>query len=117
VHAKEDCAPEADVLRGLSARANMEWMDLSTKIIAPEMINQTRAEDARKLKVIRIGVGETGPMFPSRRSPISSAQSCPSSRSSFSPIISPSSSGAVSVSKRALRSFDFIRVPALKHMP
>jgi len=38
----------------------MEWVDLSTKIIAPEVINQIRAEDARRFKVMPVGLGETG---------------------------------------------------------
>ena len=60
MQAKEDYVPEADVSRGLAAQAGMEWVDLSTKIIPPEVINQIRAEDARRFKVIPVGFGETG---------------------------------------------------------
>jgi general secretion pathway protein E/type IV pilus assembly protein PilB len=38
----------------------MDWLDLSTKIIPPEVINQIRAEDARRFKIIPVGVGENG---------------------------------------------------------
>jgi hypothetical protein len=60
VQTKEDYVPEADVSRGLAAQAGMEWMDLSTKVIPPEVINQIRGEDARRFKVIPVGLGETG---------------------------------------------------------
>jgi type II secretory ATPase GspE/PulE/Tfp pilus assembly ATPase PilB-like protein len=60
VQAKEDHIPQADVSRGLAAQAGMEWMDLSTKIIAPDVINQIRPEDARRFKVVPVGFGETG---------------------------------------------------------
>ena len=49
-----------DVSRSLAAQAHMDWVDLSTKIIPPEVINQIRAEDARRFKVIPVGFGETG---------------------------------------------------------
>ena len=51
---------EADVSRSLAAQAHMDWVDLSTKVIPPEVINQIRAEDARRFKVIPVGFGETG---------------------------------------------------------
>jgi type II secretion system protein E len=51
---------EVDVSRSLAAHAQMDWVDLSTKIILPEVINQIRAEDARRFKVIPIGLGESG---------------------------------------------------------
>ena len=46
--------------RALAAQAGMNWVDLSAKIIAPEVINQIRAEDARRFKVIPVGLGESG---------------------------------------------------------
>ncbi len=57
---KEGVVSEVDVSRSLAAQAHMDWVDLSTKIIPPEVINQIRAEDARRFKVIPIGFGETG---------------------------------------------------------
>ena len=51
---------EADVSRSLAAQAHMDWVDLSTKVIPPEVIKQIRAEDARRFKVIPVGFGETG---------------------------------------------------------
>src|SRR4051812_43071472 len=40
----------------------MDWVDLSAKVIPPDVINQIRAEDARRFKVIPVGFGETGLM-------------------------------------------------------
>lgn len=60
MQAKEDYIREADVSRGLAAQAGLGWVDLSTKIIAPDVINQIRAEDARRFKVIPVGLGESG---------------------------------------------------------
>lgn len=51
---------DADVSRRRAAQAHMEWVDLSAKIIPPEVINQIRAEDARRFKVIPVGFGESG---------------------------------------------------------
>jgi type II secretion system protein E len=59
VQAKEDIS-EADVSRGLAAKAGMDWVDLSTKVIPPEVIAQIRGEDARRFKVIPVGLGESG---------------------------------------------------------
>ena len=38
----------------------MDWIDISSKVIPPEVINQIRGEDARRFKVIPVGFGETG---------------------------------------------------------
>ncbi|MEY2562099.1 MAG: type pilus assembly protein PilB [Verrucomicrobiota bacterium] len=57
---KEGVVSESDVSRSLAAQAHMDWVDLSTKIIPPEVISQIRAEDARRFKVIPVGFGETG---------------------------------------------------------
>jgi type IV pilus assembly protein PilB len=51
---------DTDVSRSLAAQAHMEWVDLSAKVIPPDVINQLRAEDARRFKVIPIGYGESG---------------------------------------------------------
>ena len=57
---KEGAVSENDVSRSLAAQAHMDWVDLSAKVIPPEVINQIRAEDARRFKVIPIGFGESG---------------------------------------------------------
>jgi general secretion pathway protein E/type IV pilus assembly protein PilB len=51
---------DTDVSRSLAAQAHMDWVDLAAKVIPPEVINQIRAEDARRFKVIPIGYGESG---------------------------------------------------------
>ena len=51
---------EADVSRSLAAQAQMDWIDLAAKVIPPEVINQIRAEEARRFKVIPVGFGESG---------------------------------------------------------
>jgi type IV pilus assembly protein PilB len=56
----EGVVSEVDVSRSLAAQAHMDWVDLSSKIIPPEVINQIRAEDARRFKVIPVGLGESG---------------------------------------------------------
>src|SRR5246127_1802514 len=38
----------------------MDWIDISTMIISPQIINQIRGEDARRFKVIPVAFGETG---------------------------------------------------------
>lgn len=51
---------DTDVSRALAAQAQMDWIDISSIVIPPEVIEQIRAEDARRFKVIPIGFGETG---------------------------------------------------------
>jgi type IV pilus assembly protein PilB len=51
---------EVDVSRTLAAQAHMDWIDISTMVIPPKIINQIRGEDARRFKVIPVGFGETG---------------------------------------------------------
>jgi type IV-A pilus assembly ATPase PilB len=51
---------DTDVSRTLAAQAHMDWVDLSSIIIPPEVIAQIRAEDARRFKVIPVAFGETG---------------------------------------------------------
>jgi type IV pilus assembly protein PilB len=48
------------VSRTLAAQAHMEWIDLSSMIVPPDVIKQIRAEDARRFKVIPVAVGEAG---------------------------------------------------------
>jgi type II secretion system protein E len=48
-----------DVSRTLAAQAHMEWVDLSARTIPQDVINQIRAEDARRFKVIPVSITET----------------------------------------------------------
>jgi type II secretion system protein E len=57
---KDGVVSETDVSRSLAAQAHMDWVDLSTKVIPPDVIKQIRAEDARRFKVIPVGFGESG---------------------------------------------------------
>jgi type IV pilus assembly protein PilB len=57
---KEGAVSETDVSRSLAAQAHMDWIDLAAKVIPPDVINQIRAEDARRFKVIPVGYGESG---------------------------------------------------------
>src|SRR5213596_107852 len=51
---------EVDVSRTLAAQAHMDWIDISTMVIPPQVISQIRGEDARRFKVIPVSFGETG---------------------------------------------------------
>ncbi|PYL09992.1 MAG: type II secretion system protein E [Verrucomicrobia bacterium] len=51
---------EVDVSRTLAAQAQMDWIDISSMVIPPQIINQIRGEDARRFKVIPVAFGETG---------------------------------------------------------
>jgi type IV pilus assembly protein PilB len=57
---KDGTVSEADISRALAAQAHMDWIDISTMVISPEVIKQIRAQDARRYKVIPIAFGETG---------------------------------------------------------
>jgi type II secretion system protein E len=57
---KDGIVSDTDVSRSLAAQAHMDWVDLSAKVIPPEVINEIRAEDARRFKVIPVGYGESG---------------------------------------------------------
>src|SRR5437764_9239230 len=57
---KDGIVSDADVSRSLAAQAHMDWIDLSAKVIPPDVINQIRTEDARRFKVIPVGYGESG---------------------------------------------------------
>ncbi|MFL6537737.1 MAG: GspE/PulE family protein [Chthoniobacterales bacterium] len=57
---RDGLVSEADVSRTLAAQAHMDWIDLSTIVIPPEVISQIRAEDAQRFKVIPTGFGESG---------------------------------------------------------
>ena len=51
---------DSDVSRALAAQAHMDWIDISSIVIPPQVINQVRADEARRFKVIPVGFGETG---------------------------------------------------------
>src|SRR5262249_61710192 len=51
---------EVDISRTLAAQAHMDWIDISTMIIPPQVINEIRGEDARRFKVIPVAFGESG---------------------------------------------------------
>src|ERR1700730_14457651 len=57
---KDGLVTESDVSRTLAAQAHMDWIDISSMVIPPEVIKQIRAEDARRFKVIPVALGETG---------------------------------------------------------
>ena len=57
---KEGVISGTDVSRTLAAQAHMDWIDLSSVVIPPEVIAQIRGEDARRFKVIPVAFGETG---------------------------------------------------------
>jgi type IV pilus assembly protein PilB len=57
---KDGVVSESDVSRTLAGQAHMDWIDISSMLIPPEVIKQIRAEDARRFKVVPIAFGETG---------------------------------------------------------
>ena len=57
---KDGVISDTDVSRTLAAQAHMDWVDLSSIVIPPEVIAQIRGEDARRFKVIPVAFGETG---------------------------------------------------------
>ena len=57
---KDGTVSDTDVSRSLAAQAHVDWIDLSAKVIPPEVISQIPAEDARRFKVIPVGFGESG---------------------------------------------------------
>jgi len=57
---KDGIISDTDVSRTLAGQAHMDWIDLATILIPPEVIAQIRGEDARRFKVIPVAFGETG---------------------------------------------------------
>jgi type IV pilus assembly protein PilB len=51
---------DVDVSRALAAQVHMDWIDISSMVIPPQIISQIRGEDARRFKVIPVAFGETG---------------------------------------------------------
>jgi general secretion pathway protein E/type IV pilus assembly protein PilB len=57
---KDGLVSDADVSRTLAAQAHMDWIDISSMVIPPQIIKQIRAEEARRFKVIPVALSETG---------------------------------------------------------
>ena len=57
---REGIVSDTDVSRTLAAQAHMDWIDISSMVIPPQIIKQIRAEEARRFKVIPVAFGETG---------------------------------------------------------
>jgi type IV pilus assembly protein PilB len=57
---KDGIVSDADVSRTLAAQAHMDWIDISSMVIPPQIIKQIRVEEARRFKVIPVAFGETG---------------------------------------------------------
>jgi len=57
---RDGIVSDADVSRTLAAQAHMDWIDISSMVIPPQIIKQIRAEEARRFKVIPVGFSETG---------------------------------------------------------
>ena len=56
---RDGVVSETDVSRTLAAQAQMDWIDLSARTIPQDVINQIRAEDARRFKVVPVGLSDT----------------------------------------------------------
>ena len=57
---RDGVVSDTDVSRSLAAQAHMDWIDIASTVIPPDVIKQIRAEDARRFKVLPVGFGETG---------------------------------------------------------
>ncbi len=57
---RDGVVSDIDLSRSIAAQAQMDWLDLSSMVIPPEVIAQIRPEDARRYKVIPVGFGENG---------------------------------------------------------
>jgi len=57
---KDGVVSESDVSRTLAGHAHMDWIDISSLVIPPEVTKQIRAADARRFKVVPVAFGETG---------------------------------------------------------
>ncbi|MGH8164301.1 MAG: hypothetical protein ACREP1_08220, partial [Rhodanobacteraceae bacterium] len=49
-----------DLSRSLAAQAQMQWVDLSDLVVPQEVINEIKAADARRFKMIPIARNENG---------------------------------------------------------
>ena len=57
---KDGVVNESDVSRSIAAQAHMDWIDLSTMVIPPDVIQQIPGEDARRFKAIPVALGDSG---------------------------------------------------------
>ncbi|MDQ6654449.1 MAG: Flp pilus assembly complex ATPase component TadA [Verrucomicrobiota bacterium] len=57
---RDGIVTETDVSRTLATQAHMDWIDVSTLAISPDVIEQLRPEDARRFRAIPVGYGESG---------------------------------------------------------
>ena len=57
---KDGVVSELDVSHSLASQMQMDWIDLSSMVIPPAIINQIRSEDARRFNVIPVASGEAG---------------------------------------------------------
>lgn len=57
---RDGVVSDTDVSRSLAEQAHMDWIDISSMAIPSEVIDQIRAQDARRFKVIPVAFGETG---------------------------------------------------------
>jgi len=57
---KDGVVSESDVSRTLAGHAHMDWIDISSLVIPPEVTKQIRGRDARRFKVVPVAFGETG---------------------------------------------------------
>jgi type IV pilus assembly protein PilB len=55
---RDGIVSETDVSRALATQAHMDWVDLTTQLIPADVINQIRAEDARRFKVMPVALNE-----------------------------------------------------------
>ena len=57
---REGVVSDTDVSRTLAAQAHMDWIDISSMVIPPQVIQQIPGTDARRFKVIPVAFGEVG---------------------------------------------------------
>jgi general secretion pathway protein E/type IV pilus assembly protein PilB len=57
---RDGVVSETDVSRSVATQAHMDWIDISSIVIPPEVIDQIRVQDARRFKVIPVAFGENG---------------------------------------------------------
>lgn len=57
---RDGLVSDIDLSRSIAARARVDWLDLSSMVIPPEVIGQIGAQDARRYQVVPVGFGENG---------------------------------------------------------
>ncbi len=57
---RDGVVSDTDVSRTLAAQAHMDWIDISSMVIPPQVIQQIPAAEARRFKVIPVAFGEAG---------------------------------------------------------